>query len=181
MILLSSFQFLGPSQKLFFKFSIWKLKTKVENRKVGLDFSFKFSAFGTIPKIGFQVFNSKVESQSWKPKGRAWFFFQVFNFWDHPKNWFPSFQLESGKPKLKTRRWDMIFLSSFQLLGPSQKLVSKLKTWKKNHVLPSGFQLWFSTFKLKTWRKNQILPLGFQLWFSIFKLKTWKPIWSGLN
>ena len=75
----------GPSHKLVFKFSIWKLKTKVENPIVGFVFSFKFSTFGTLPKSSFQVSNLKVENQSWKPKGRTWFFFQVFNFWDPPQ------------------------------------------------------------------------------------------------
>ena len=39
---------------------------------------------GTFPKIGLQVFNLKVENQSWKLEGRTWFFCQVFNFWDLP-------------------------------------------------------------------------------------------------
>ena len=50
------------SQKSVFKFSTSKLKTQVENSKVGFDFSFKFSTFGTISTNGFQVFNFKVEN-----------------------------------------------------------------------------------------------------------------------
>ena len=112
MIFLSSFQLLGPIQKLVSKFSIQKLKTKVENPKVGHDFSFKFSTwkpvFGRAPKVenltekscptfGFStlVFHFQVESLE-------------TNFWDGPKSW----KLER---KIKSYPW--VFNFGFQFLS----------------------------------------------------------------
>ena len=90
MIFLSSFQLLGPIQKLVSKFSIQKLKTKVENPKVGHDFSFKISTwkpvFGKAPKV------ENLTEKSCPTFGFSTlvFHFQVenleTNFWEGPKS-----------------------------------------------------------------------------------------------
>ena len=156
MILLSSFQLLGPSQKLVSKLSTWKLKTKVENPKVGHDFSVKFSTFGALPKTSFQVENLKEKSCPTFGFSTLVFNFWIenleTNFWMGPKSW---------KLERKIMSYLRVFNCGFQL--------SSFESWKLES------QFWGWSQKLKTWKKNQILPLGFQLWFSTFKLKTWKP------
>ena len=126
--------------------------------------------------MGFQLWLSTFKLKTWKPifgmvpkaenlkeKSSPTFRFStlVFNFqienlknsfWDGPKNW---------KLERRIMSYLLVFNFGFQFLN-----------WKLGNQFLEGSQ------KLKTWKKNHVLPSGFQLWFSIFELKTWKPIFG---
>ena len=132
MIFLSSFQLLGPSRELFFKFSSFWDGPKSWNLKEKSCPAFGFSALF----FNFQIENLKN------------------SFWDGPKNWKLERRIMSY---LLVFNFGFQFLNwklGNQFLEGSQKL----KTWQKNHAPPSGFQLWLSTFKC--WRRRTLCVGG---------------------